>query len=585
MSANKKQVSAIIVAVIVLVTLGGWVSNNWVSAYSPDYYLQIQKNIELFGRVYQEIAKKYVEEVDPSKFMRAGIDGMLATLDPYTLLVEKEDNAELQIMSSGKYGGLGMRIGMRGGWPTVVEPPFDGTPALKAGIREGDKIIEVDGESTKGMSISKVASLLRGEIGSEVFLKIARQGEDEPIEFRLIRAEITVTDVAYSGILQDGIGYIRLSHFSRNAGKDIEKAVRQLKKEGLQSLIVDLRSNPGGLLDAAVSVSENFIDKGKLIVSTEGRFAGALQKYHAQKPPILEDLPLVILVNGLSASASEIVAGAVQDYDRGVIIGKETFGKGLVQTVVPISGEAALKITTAKYLVPSGRSIQDPEKFLKDPDDIIYGLTEIEDAHLNDNAVDSTDKKDEGELFRTANGRKVYGGHGITPDIIVEEEPLSAYELQLLRKTMPFQFAVIYAAKHPELKRGFEVTQEMLDEFENFIKESKFEYTSEAEETLNHLQEIAQEEDYFASISTSYEELHQAILEQKAKEFEKSTDFIKEQLEQEISAKLWGTRAEVEAGIDDDPVIQRALSMLSEGKEYYTVLQGPKADDKVEKER
>jgi carboxyl-terminal processing protease len=570
----KKQISAIIVFTIVLITISGWLSG-FVSAYSPDYYHQIQKNIELFGRVYQEISRKYVEEVDPDKFMRAGINGMLSTLDPYTVLVEAEDNAELQILSSGKYGGLGMRIGLRNSWPTVVEPPFDGTPALKAGIREGDIVIEVDGQTTKGMNINHVAGLLRGEIGSEIFLKVSREGEDQPIEFRLIRAEIVVTDVAYSGFLKEGIGYIRLSHFSRNAGNDIEKSIRELKKQGLKSLILDLRSNPGGLLEAAVSVSENFIEKGQLIVSTEGRNGNALQKYYSEKSPILEDMPLVVLVNGYSASASEIVAGAVQDLDRGVLIGSNTFGKGLVQTVIPITGESALKITTAKYLVPSGRSIQDPRKFLNEAEDI---LAEIEDAPQNgeansEKAAETTpEKANEEEVYHTANGRPVYASHGVTPDIVIEEELLSLFETQLLRKAKLFQFAVIYAAKHPELQRGFEVTNEMIADFEKFLTEQKFEYTTEAESVLDELNKVVEQQGYLASVATPLDEVRKIVLEQKQGEFVRSRDFIKDQLRQEISAKMWGTSAEVEASFDNDPVIQKAAELLSTSNDYSGIL-------------
>jgi carboxyl-terminal processing protease len=572
--ATKKQVSVFMVLLVILITISGWVSG-WVSAYSPDYYHEIQKNIELFGRVYQEISKKYVEEVDPDKFMRAGIDGMLATLDPYTVLVEKEDNAELQIMSSGKYGGLGMRIGLRGGWPTVVEPPFDGTPAIKAGIREGDTIIEVDGQSTKAMNITHVANILRGEIGSQISIKIIREGEEEPIEFRLIRAEIVVTDVAYAGFIKDGIGYIRLSHFSRNAGNDLEKAIRQLKKDGLKSLILDLRSNPGGLLEAAVDVGENFIEKGELIVSTQGRTPASVQKFYSEKSPILEDLPLVVMVNGFSASASEIVAGAVQDLDRGVIIGSNTFGKGLVQTVIPITSESALKITTAKYLVPSGRSIQDPQKFLKDAEDVLQlegdeGNTENKSPTTNSNEKPAEKQ----EVYYTAHGRKVYASHGVTPDILIEDQALSQYETELLRKTKLFQFAVIYATKHPELQRGFEVTDELLAEFQKFLAEQSFEYTTEDELALQKVEELAKENQYLASVSTPIEELRRVMVAEKIKEFDKSKDFIREQLQQEISAKLWGTAAEVEASFDNDPAIQKATELLSNIELYQAMLQG-----------
>lgn len=567
----RKQILVIVALTAMLVILSGWLTGR-VSATSPDYYHQVQRNIELFGRVYQEISRKYVEEIDPEKFMKAGIEGMLATLDPYTVLVEKEDNQELQIMSSGKYGGLGMRIGLRGRWPTVVEPPFDGTPSTKAGIREGDKIVEIDAVSTKGLTINKVASMLRGEIGSEVFLKIERAGEITPIEFRLIRAEIIVTDVVYSGIIENGIGLIRLSHFSRNAGKDIEKSIRELKKDGLRALILDLRSNPGGLLDAAVKVSDNFLEKGTLIVSTEGRAAGSDQQYLAAKTPILGNIPLVVLVNGLSASASEIVAGAIQDHDRGVIIGSNSFGKGLVQTVIPITSEAALKVTTAKYLVPSGRSIQDPSRFLPDPDKILYKPQADNSEKKSDEGAELSARNEVEQTYHTDKGREVLAAHGITPDIIIEPEQRSQFEIELLRKTMPFQFAVMYAAQHPELQRGFEVTDEMLEAFRQFLKEKEFIYKSQAELALQRIEKIAQENQYLASISASAEEIRSAILEQESKAFENSHNFIMEELEEEISAKLWGSRAETEAALAHDETIQKAMEILADREKYDAIL-------------
>ncbi len=290
---------------------------------------------------------------------------------------------------------------------------------------------------------------------------------------------------------------------------------------------------------------------------------------------MLEDLPLVVLVNGFSASASEIVAGAVQDLDRGLIIGTNTFGKGLVQTVIPISGEAALKITTAKYLVPSGRSIQDPKKATKKSNGLLQAesvFSESEDKKKNEKSEENSKDKE----YFTANGRKVYASHGITPDVIVEPETLSRFEVELLRKTMPFQFAVRYATKHPELLKGFEITEEMLAEFESFLKENNFDYTSDAESALNEIEEMAQEEEYFASISSSVEGIRSAILQQKKKGFEVSKDFVGEELQKEISAKLWGTKAELEAGFDQDEAVQKAIEILSGPNQYHSYLAGPK---------
>jgi carboxyl-terminal processing protease len=565
----RKQISAALLLIVGLVTLGGWVSN-LVGSRSPDYYHDVERNLRIFGEVYKAISDKYVEEVDPNRFMRAGIDGMLATLDPYTVLIEKEDNAQLQIMTSGKYGGVGMRISTRNGWPTVVEPPFNGTPAQRAGIREGDVIIEVDGESTKGMNINTVASKLRGEVGTEVTLKISREGEEMPIEFRLLRAEIVIKDVAYAGIIRDGIGYIKLTHFSKNAGNEVEDAIRELKRQGMQSLILDLRSNPGGLLDAAVDVADNFLEPGELIVSTRGRSDNTDQEYRSQSRPTLGDKPLVVLVNGASASASEIVSGAVQDLDRGVIIGTRTFGKGLVQTVVPISRDAALKLTTAKYYIPSGRLIQNPERLKTELSELFGSVIREEDEEKEDKEEDRNGEEE--PIYRTRNGRTVYGGGGIVPDIVVEEEPLTALDVALLRQTMPFNFAVTYAAKHPDLPRDFVVTDEILAEFRAFLKEKNFQYKTAAEMELESLKKTAEKQGYFDAIAEEYEALWQAIEEQKDREFERSKKFIQRVLEREIAAKLWGTDAEVEAGLDDDPVIRKAIEVLNQTSQYYSIL-------------
>jgi len=566
----KKQISAALLLVVGLVTLGGWVSN-LVGSRHPDYYHDVERNLRIFGEVYKAISDKYVEEVDPNRFMRAGIDGMLATLDPYTVLIEKEDNAQLQIMTSGKYGGVGMRIATRNGWPTVVEPPFNGTPAQRAGIREGDVIIEVNGESTKGMDINTVASKLRGEVGTEVTLKVSREGEKMPIEFRLIRDEIVIKDVAYSGIIEDGIGYIKLTHFSKNAGKEVEDAIRRLKSQNLNGLILDLRNNPGGLLDAAVEVADNFLNPGQLIVSTRGRSDNSDQEYRAQRRSTLGDKPLVVLVNGASASASEIVSGAIQDLDRGVVIGTRTFGKGLVQTVVPISRDAALKLTTAKYYIPSGRLIQNPARLKTELSDLFGPVIRKEE--------NKGGKKDEGaeaekkHAYHTKNGRTVYGGGGIVPDIVVKEEPLTALDVALLRQTMPFNFAVVYAAKHPNLKRDFTVTDEMLDEFRAFLKEKDFRFKTQAEVELENLKKTAEKQGYFDAIAAQYDELWKAVERAKEREFERSKRFIRRVLEREIAAKLWGSDAEVEIGFKDDPVIQKAIEVLEKPSRYYSILQ------------
>ncbi len=576
MAWNKKT-GAVAVIAAALLTVAGW-ALNWGVGVSADYVQEIRKNIEIFGLVYQEISKKYVQPVDPDRFMKAGINGMLETLDPYTVLIEQEANSHLQIITTGKYGGLGMKIGLRDGTPTVVEQPFEDDPAGKAGIREGDRIVEINGEATQQLSINEVASKLRGEIGTAITIKIEREGELEPMEFRLIRAEITVLDVSYSGLVQDGVGYVKLSGFSKNAGYEIQQAVRDLKDKGATGLILDLRSNPGGLLDAAVSVSENFVKKGDLVVSTKGRVEGSAKEYLSEKEPVAGTVPLVVLVNEYSASASEIVAGAIQDLDRGVIVGAPTFGKGLVQTVVPITRDAALKITTAKYYTPSGRLIQRPDRLPHHKDNGIIAAEE-EGSEEPGNQVDTPGALDENSLsedttivHRTRGGREVRGGGGIKPDIRLDSPRLSRYEDRLLRKSMMFQFALIYAHQHSTLARDFKVDDALLNEFKKFLQEKNFTYVSESEEVLADLKNIAKEEGYLDKLANEMTTLENALLAEKTDDFARSSDFIARELKKEIAAKLFGTRGRVEATLNEDPVFQEALKVLRNQARYHQIL-------------
>lgn len=575
----KKRTALFVVFCAAALTVTGW-AVNWGVSVSADYVHEIRKNIEVFGLIYQEISRKYVDPVDPDKFMKAGINGMLETLDPYTVLIEKEDNTQLQIITHGKYGGLGMVISTRDGWPTVVEQPSDGTPALKAGIREGDRIIEVDGTSTKGMKVDDVAGRLRGEIGTPVNIKIAREGEPQPLEFHMVRAEITVHDVTYSGQIRDGIGYIRLSRFSKNAGFEVSQAVRDLKSQGMKSVILDLRNNPGGLLEAAVEVSENFVKKGELIVSTKGRVDGSDKEYRSEKDPQAGALPLVLLVNGNSASASEIVAGAIQDLDRGVIIGETTYGKGLVQTVVSLNRDAALKITTAKYYDPSGRCIQ---KDRPHPGaENALGDTESDPfADSSENAgapaVGAKEERAASPAFRTKGGRLVYGGGGIKPDIEVAEGKLSRFEAALRYKSVAFNYAVAFAGKQPNLpQRNFKIDDNILADFRQFMRDKNFNYTSQSELQLAELKKAAEKEGYFQDIQSSLSALEQALQREKEDDFAKSQDFIRRELEQEIAAKLFGSRAQVEATFDDDPAIKKAVEVLSNATAYTAVLSSEK---------
>ncbi|MBN1351915.1 S41 family peptidase [candidate division KSB1 bacterium] len=568
---RKQQSLTMIVLICAVFAFGGWVSH-YVEASAPDFYYEVIQNTGIFGRIYEEISMGYVEQIDPEKFIRAGINGMLDQLDPYTVFIEKDDTAELNIMTKGKYNGLGMRIAKRGDWPLVIEPPFPNSPAQRAKIKEGDYIVEIDGESTKPLSVSETANRLRGEVGTEVTIKIKREGESTLLEFKLTRAEIKVEDISYKKIVQDSIGYVKLTHFSKDAGKEIFTAIKELKSQGMKSLILDLRNNPGGLLEAAVAVTDNLVDKGKLIVSTKGRTEAANQQYLARHDPILGDMPLIILVNSTSASASEIVSGAIQDLDRGVIIGTRTYGKGLVQTLVSVGKGAALKMTTAKYYIPSGRLIQKLDVFKNAKEKVFRAIVDSSFDSIIETEIADTANEVKPAVFTTSGGRSVYGNGGITPDIVIEEPKYDRYMSELEMKSMLFNFSVKYAAKHHDLSMDFVVDDHLLNEFRKYLEDAKFDYKPNTLISLEKFEKEAREANIFESVNDQTQKIREAIAGEKNKCFGKHSDFIKRRLKEEISAKMWGTDAEIEASFSTDRALQKALGLLSDSSGYYAIL-------------
>lgn len=567
---KKKYLFFVIILAIGLTAFSGQVIN-YVNATNQDYYYEIKENQKLFGRIYEEISMRYVETIDPSKFIRSGINGMLGELDPYTVFIEKEDNIELKIMTKGKYGGLGMRIIKREGFPTIIEPPMSETPAERAGIREGDQIIEINGKSTTKLSVDKTAKLLRGKPGTKVSITIKRAGEPEPIEFHLIRAVIEVKDITYKGMISDDIGYVQLSHFSKDAGKEVRQAIEELKLQGMQKMILDLRSNPGGLLDAAVKVTDNFLQKGEPVVSTKGRFNAANQDYISENSPIWGDNPLVILVDGGSASASEITSGAIQDLDRGVIIGSPTFGKGLVQTLVHVSNEADLKLTTAKYYIPSGRLIQKKDVFHRGEENVFLNSGDSTDIEIP--SADQKTKKS-AKIFRTRNNRSVKEGNGITPDISVKGTTYNRFRTTLIRKSMFFGFAVQYCADHPDLKIDSEVTQSMLDAFREYLKVKKFDYKPAGLSYLDKFEKAIKKEKLNGDLKTHLDGIKKILEAGKEAAFTENTEFISTRLKMEIAAKLGGTKAKLETVFHTDPAILKAIETLEKTEYYYSILQG-----------
>ncbi len=542
----KQKIIFTIFFIIFLTSFGFIVNDN--------IYLKISQSIDTFGKVYKEIVAHYVDEVDPEKFMQAGIDGMLKTLDPYTVYIDEQQHEEIEFMTTGHYGGIGISIGFRDGYLTVIAP-MEGYAAQKQGIRAGDKILEIDGVSIVGVDFDTTKIKVRGEPGTTVKMKIQREGENQPLEFVLVREEIQVNNVSYSGFLTEGIGYINVEKFSQRAGEEVKQAIKEMKaKQSLKGLIVDVRGNPGGLLEEAVEIVNKFVSKGSTIVTTRGRENSETKTYTAQDEPLLPDVPLIILTNNGSASASEIVAGAIQDLDRGVILGTRSFGKGLVQAIVPFSYNTSMKITTARYYTPSGRSIQ-----------------EIDYLHKNKDGVFIKTPDSLKHEYKTLSGRIVKDFGGITPDTIVQQPQKSIFYQELMKKAMMFNFATTYLAKHPTEKE-IVVDEKLLQEFEHYLTQQKFEYQSEVEKKLSLLEESMKTEKYDSTIFSSINKFRTEIKKEKNKSFERSKNEILQELQEEFSARTGGEKKRIELLLQKDIQVQTAVKILSSKKEYEKIL-------------
>lgn len=563
---NYKNRKLISVTIGILIFLGIFVTATAQSSHDSMY---------TYAKLYTDIAfrinARYVEEIDSRDLVYSGIRGMMESLDPFSEFLEMKDYDRLMETTKGKYSGLGMTIFQRDGWITIVSP-MEGTPAFRMGLQAGDRIIKIDGESTKGMSTEDASKLMRGEAGTEVTLTIEREGIPEPLEYAIERAIIEIKTVPYYGFAKDKIGYIRLARFGTESENELQEAIDDLKAQGMESLILDIRSNGGGLLTQAVKTTSHFIGDDKEIVSTKGRISDQNKTYNAQGLTQLSDIPMVVLVDNNSASASEILSGAIQDWDRGVIIGNETFGKGLVQQIYPLSENTALKLTTAKWYMPSGRCIQKEESFrpsiLADKGE--SGQADQAEEESADAEDDSTKK-----IYYTNGGRIVYGGGGVKPDIEVERTGLSTLMLNLERLSMFFDFSVRYTTEHPDLPEDFEVSDGMIREFRAFLKEKDFSYKNNMELELEKLEKLAEDENRTEFLHNNFERIRASIEEIKEREFNESLDQIKKSIKRDILTKLYGEKALYEQVVlKNDKYVQKALEVLQDKKIYASILKG-----------
>jgi carboxyl-terminal processing protease len=535
--------------------------------HSIAYYTKMMADIAY------KIHTRYMEDVDPESLIEAGIDGMLSNLDPYSVVLKEKTYNALMENTHGKYEGVGMQIDLRDNRITIISP-LEGTPAYRLGFRAGDKIMKIDSVSTDGMKTDDAANLMRGAAGTKVKLTIQRPGVDEPLEYDVERAVIELHSVRYYGMVEPGIGYVRIDKFAETTTEELTKAILDMKNNmGAKSLIFDLRSNGGGLLDQAISVANLFLPKEKLVVYTQGKYPTSQKKYYSTSDAIFPDGDMVVLVNGGTASASEIVSGALQDWDRAVILGSTTFGKGLVQQIYGggQEGDIALKLTIAKYYIPSGRCIQKPEKAHKGYDESIDDAVTI---NQNKGELDSTK-----QVYLTNSGRKVYGGGGIIPDVPVEEETWKPIEYNLVRKNMFFEFAIDYTTKHPGTKKDFEVSKDMVEDFRQYLKDKNFIYKTALELDLDKFESTAKDAKKVALFDKDISDLRASIDKEKTKDFDDAQDYIRQSIKREILRKEYGESGIYEQlTLKEDKGVLKAVDILKDRSKYGSLLKPSKKD-------
>ena len=521
---------------------------------------EIAKSIDIYNSLMRELNLNYVDEINPGELNEAAIKAMLDGLDPYTVFIPESDIENAKFMTTGEYGGIGALI-QYDGELTRISDPYEGWPAQKAGLIAGDAILEVNGVDCKKKNTQEVSNLLKGQPGTEVKLKIKRYGQDKPLDMTLKREKVKIDNIPYYTVLDNGVAYISLSGFTRDAGKEVKDKLLEMKKDhALKGFVLDLRGNGGGLMNEAVDIVNLFIPKGKPVVSMKGKAANANSIHPTTNDPVDLEIPVAILVDGNSASASEIVAGAIQDYDRGVIIGERTFGKGLVQNILPLSYNTQMKVTVAHYYIPSGRCIQ-----------------EIDYSHKKDTTQTKTDTL--GKPFKTMGGRTVYEGHGIMPDVKVSRDAYATVTAYLYAKNYIFDYANKFHHEHKSIAspETFQIDEATYQDFMKFVKDKKFTYTTESEKAIEKLKKTAKEEGYLVKIQPQIDLLEKNLAAEKDNDLISNRKDIEELLRSEIVGRYYYQKGRIIATLQDDPDLKRACEILlnTNGKdEYHSILSG-----------
>lgn len=520
---------------------------------------EISKNIEIYIEIMNTLNQNYADNINPGELNKTAIDAMLETLDPYTVYIPESQLEDFELMTKGEYGGIGALIQKQGDYIIITEP-YEGFAAQKAGLKAGDIILEIDGESSKGKNSSDVSEKLKGVPGTSLVMVVQPFGDTVSKTVELVREKVKFPNIPYFGMLNENIGYISLSQFNQNAATEVKNAFIKLRDSNdLKGIILDLRDNGGGLLNEAVDIVNIFVPKGETVVTTKSKLSENVMVHRTRSMPEDTKIPLAVLVNGNSASASEIVAGAIQDLDRGVVIGSRTFGKGLVQNVLPLPYNSKIKVTISKYYIPSGRCIQAIDYFQKDGNG--------KSGKVPDSLISA---------FKTHGGRVVYDGGGIEPDIVVEQGSFNQITGDLYAQNYFFNYGNEFYLKNKTITspEDFVITDEIYNNFKTYVSDKNFDYKTETEVVLEELKKSSEREDYYTVVASQIDAMNDEIKLEKKKDIDKYKDEIEDLLEMEIVSRYYYQQGKIIVSLKNDPDADEAIKVLTDKPLYDSILNG-----------